>query len=88
MQLPLQQLLLPNSGLFHLPNEDLFHSWYLNTSVDLPHQKRVNGITFQPTHPPEQLAPLCVSCGEDGKFKIWEEEDATDIYGKASHLSV
>ncbi|KAG0711655.1 WD repeat-containing protein 75 [Chionoecetes opilio] len=67
---------------WHFKEED--QSWYLNTSVDLPHQKRINNITFQPTPTPGQLAPLCVSCGDDGKFKIWEEEDASDIYGTKS----
>lgn len=67
---------------WHFKEED--QSWYLNTSVDLPHQKRISAITFQPTPAPGQLAPLFVSCGGDGKFKIWEEKDSSDIYGTKS----
>lgn len=67
---------------WHFKEED--QSWYLNTSVDLPHQKRINAITFQPIPPPGQLTPLFVSCGDDGKFKIWEEQDSSDIYGTKS----
>ncbi|KAG7168334.1 WD repeat-containing protein 75-like, partial [Homarus americanus] len=58
-------------------------NWYLNTSIEMPHDKFVNGIMFQPT-PAAGQTPLCVSCGDDGKLKIWKENDTSDLYGKKS----
>lgn len=58
-------------------------SWYLNTSIDKPHDKYVNEIIFQPT-PALGSTSLCISCGDDGKFKIWKMVDTSDIYGKNS----
>lgn len=57
--------------------------WYLNTSIEMPHDKYINGITFQPTPTPGKTS-LCITCGEDDKFKIWKEIDNSDIYGKKS----
>ncbi|XP_045602945.1 WD repeat-containing protein 75 [Procambarus clarkii] len=59
-------------------------NWYLNTCIEMPHDKYVNGITFQPSLGPEQASPLCVTCGDDGRFKVWQETDTTDIYGEKS----
>lgn len=44
----------------------------------MPHQKEVIGVIFQPT---SGDTSLCVSGSKDGKFKMWEEIDNSDIYG-------
>ncbi|KAK3869573.1 hypothetical protein Pcinc_025126 [Petrolisthes cinctipes] len=55
--------------------------WCLNTSIDMPHQKAVTGVIFQPT---SDETSSCVTGSEDGKFKIWEEIDNSDLYGTKS----
>eukprot|EP00058_Branchiostoma_floridae_P023341 XP_002608831.1 hypothetical protein BRAFLDRAFT_125616 [Branchiostoma floridae] len=54
-------------------------SFELNTTVDCPHQGKVNALVFQP-HFGADLPPTAVSAGDDGKFKIWTLVDDTDIY--------
>ncbi|XP_078621982.1 WD repeat-containing protein 75-like [Branchiostoma floridae x Branchiostoma japonicum] len=54
-------------------------SFELNTTVDCPHQGKVNALVFQP-HSDTDLPPTAVSAGDDGKFKIWTLVDDTDIY--------
>lgn len=44
----------------------------------MPHQKAVTGVIFQPT---SDDTSLCVTGSEDGKFKMWEEVDHTDLHG-------
>ncbi|KAK7084697.1 hypothetical protein SK128_022830 [Halocaridina rubra] len=57
--------------------------WTLNTSVHMPHDNYVNEITFMPSSKSENTA-MCVSCSDDGKFKIWEVLDNSDIYKQSS----
>ncbi|XP_064455165.1 WD repeat-containing protein 75-like isoform X2 [Ornithodoros turicata] len=49
-------------------------TFVLNTNVYLPHYKRVNDLQFRTT---QELAPLAVTTGQDGKFRSWAlfEED-------------
>ncbi|CAL4073326.1 unnamed protein product, partial [Meganyctiphanes norvegica] len=55
-------------------------SWNLNTCIELPHDKYVNGLSFQkPRKNTDE--PLCVTCSEDGKFKLWAPVDNSDING-------
>ncbi|XP_078656195.1 WD repeat-containing protein 75-like isoform X2 [Branchiostoma floridae x Branchiostoma belcheri] len=54
-------------------------SFELNTTVDCPHQGKVNTLVFQPRSDAD-LPPTAVSAGDDGKFKTWTLIDDTDIY--------
>ncbi|XP_064080852.1 WD repeat-containing protein 75-like [Macrobrachium nipponense] len=54
-------------------------SWFLNTGIELPHDKYVNGLVFDPSSESSSTA-VCASCSDDGKFKIWEVFDSSDIY--------
>ncbi|XP_066959490.1 WD repeat-containing protein 75 [Macrobrachium rosenbergii] len=54
-------------------------SWFLNTGIELPHDKYVNGLVFDPSSKSSSTA-VCASCSDDGKFKIWEVFDSSDIY--------
>ncbi|CAH1788228.1 unnamed protein product, partial [Owenia fusiformis] len=54
-------------------------SFVLNTTIDLPHQKKVSCMKFRPTNQSEDPTSL-LTTSEDGKFKIWQIMDDTDIY--------
>jgi len=56
----------------------------LNTSVELPHEKSVTHILFQPSYN-EDLR--CVTVGNDKKFKIWQLVNADTVYHKGNAWS-
>lgn len=44
----------------------------VNTSVELPHEKQITGLQFQPRHD-DALPAMCVSASFDGKVKFWSQ---------------
>ncbi|XP_047488714.1 WD repeat-containing protein 75-like [Penaeus chinensis] len=54
-------------------------NWYLDTSVEMPHDKCINGIVFKPSTGTAS-SPEFVTCSDDGKFKVWEIVKDANIY--------
>jgi len=56
-----------------------YYSYVLNTTVEMPHTEPVKSLIMRPgTSGP----PMAVTTSGDGKFKIWQLADDTDIYRK------
>ncbi|KAL7643341.1 UNVERIFIED_CONTAM: hypothetical protein RMT77_006633 [Armadillidium vulgare] len=53
--------------------------WELNTTIHTPHLDTITAFTFCPIM--EQTIPTCISCSEDGKFKVWKLVTFTDLKG-------
>ncbi|KAB7504914.1 WD repeat-containing protein 75 [Armadillidium nasatum] len=53
--------------------------WELNTTIHTPHLDTITAFTFCPVM--EQTIPTCISCSEDGKFKVWKLVTFTDLKG-------
>lgn len=53
----------------------------LNTCIDVPHERSVSHMLFQPSAT-DNLK--CVTIGSDKKFKIWQLTNADTIYKKGS----
>ncbi|KAK5639876.1 hypothetical protein RI129_010687 [Pyrocoelia pectoralis] len=49
----------------------------LNTSIELPHEKSITQILFQPK---DDDNLRCVTIGKDKKFKVWEMQDLHSVY--------
>ena len=45
----------------------------------MAHEMQINGIDIQFTQNPNDQ-PMCVTYASDGKFKLWQIVDDTDIY--------
>ncbi|XP_037804884.1 LOW QUALITY PROTEIN: uncharacterized protein LOC119599216 [Penaeus monodon] len=54
-------------------------NWYLDTSVEMPHDKSINSIVFKPSSG-SASSPEFVTCSDDGKFKVWEIIKDANIY--------
>ncbi|KAL4222402.1 WD repeat-containing protein 75 [Mactra antiquata] len=54
----------------------------LNTIVEEPHNDTVNTLKFRPLHSQSSagMENMAVTSGNDGKFKIWNLVDDSDIY--------
>nr|CAH7748419.1 unnamed protein product [Callosobruchus chinensis] len=59
---------------------DLTHQKFeLNTSIEYPHEKSINSLAFQPVL---KNNVICVTVGNDNKFKVWKLSDASTVYKK------
>ncbi|GLH12261.1 Uncharacterized protein GBIM_17005 [Gryllus bimaculatus] len=54
--------------------------YVLNTCVENPHRGAVKAIQFRPSANNENL--MCVTAGEDFKFRTWSLQESTSIYRK------
>ncbi|XP_063615170.1 WD repeat-containing protein 75-like [Penaeus indicus] len=61
-------------------------NWYLDTSVEMPHDKSINGIVVKPSTGTAS-SPEFVTCSDDGKFKVWEIIKDANIYRKSDFWS-
>ncbi|CAH1961489.1 unnamed protein product [Acanthoscelides obtectus] len=51
----------------------------LNTSIEYPHEKSINSLAFQPVL---KNNVVCITVGDDKKFKVWGLSDASTVYKK------
>lgn len=56
-----------------------FFRFELNTLIELPHEKSVTNLLFQPSYNDDLK---CVTVGNDKKFKVWQLVNADTIYRK------
>ncbi|XP_071956994.1 WD repeat-containing protein 75-like [Antedon mediterranea] len=60
--------------------DDQKDSFILNTNVENPHLVKITSLCFQPLLSNKEATPTAVTASVDGKFKIWNLVDDSDIY--------
>lgn len=66
---------------------DCFHSYTLNTTVEMPHNKAVTCVRIRPETGEDDDQPMVVTTSQDGYFKTWTLVDDSNIYSMYFILS-